>query len=488
MRQIVKKNSYSNNQSFVFWTSLAFYFLLWFLNPENKIIVLAFFGLIAIFYLRLRDIRLALLLTYLSSVIIFTGKTYLIQLIPPGIFPPDLFPLGYVKNFIISSKQIIILLMLFVLVRNIIKIKNKNKLIKFKIADLFITLFFLWLILSDLLVSRKPTISLLFSLSALEGLVLYFYLRVYLSRWRNFFNLLLVLFAAIIIFESFISFQQFIASSPVFKNIELQVNLEYFGNAADELLFRFRPVGTFDHANALASFLLIPLMLFFVMLYDRAKSFNLFVFTLGVITLVITLSRSAWIALFLSIMLTLFILEKIKHIKLHHYLQKYKLILVVFGFIVFIFFIFPRVEKSFYSFGEDEGGGYLRKQQIETTLNLIIQNPIFGVGTLMSVERSLEIDPEGIFTIFPEVVHNWYLLVVVEHGIPALCFFILFVIFSISKTVSKFQKDKDFVSRQVYSLGFVSGIFALFIVGLFQPVIWEILIILSSALINTTKS
>ena len=239
----------AKNETYVFWTTLVFYFTLWFINPGNKIIVASFVFLILIYYYKIKDIRISLLLAYLASLIVFTGKRYLIELVAPGFFPEDVFPQGHVLFFIISPKHILIFFILLLLIKDFIKGKFKKFVINR--VDVLVFLYFVWIVISDILGSIRPEISLLFSVSGLHIFILYTALRVYRKSRVGFLAMAIALFASLIVFESLISLQQFMGRSPVFKNIEAQVDIDYFGHVADEPQFRYRPSGTFNHANEL---------------------------------------------------------------------------------------------------------------------------------------------------------------------------------------------------------------------------------------------
>lgn len=478
--EVLNRVSGLRPEIFIFWTTTIFYFSLWFINPGNKIIAGSFFLLFFIFYLRLKDLRISMLLTYLVSIVIFTGKTYYIQLIPAGIFPIDLYPNGYVVPFIISPKHILAFLMFFILLRDFIV--YKLKLIRFNKADVILVCFYFWVIISDIIASRKPEISLLFSLIFTESLILYFYLRVYGKRYPKLFKSIFWIFVSIIIFQSAISFQQFINSAPIFKNIEHQVDIAYFGWAPDELQFGFRPLGTFPHANILGTWLSFLLSLMFVGLFKKSNYFLLITYIFGLIALVTTLSRSSWIGYLVSIMFILYVSEKVKRIRFPKIITKHFISLFILGTLLFIFFILPRVEKSRYSFSEDQGGGYLRLAQTKDTISLILQNPFWGVGSAMSVQEGLKVNPRGIFSLAPTTVHNWYLLVAAEHGLPALILFSIFMVLSIRSLTAKIIVSRMVSIKEYLTLGSLGGILALLVAGFFQNYFVFGLILLSLGL------
>jgi hypothetical protein len=477
----IKKIYRLDNEKYVFWITLVFYLLLWLVNPGNKIIALAFVLLIFIYYHRVRDIKVSLLFAYLASSIIFTGKRYLIELIPPGVFSEEVFPQGHVLFLVISPQQILLLLMGLFLIRDNVKFGMKK--IYYNKWDIFLLLFFIWVIFSDLVASIHPEVSLLFSVFSINLLILYFYLKSYTSKNNfNFLPILLSLFASLVIFESIISFQQLIASSPINKNIEAQIDIEYFGHTPDEPQFRFRPVGTFQHANMLGMWLSFWVSVLFSYLFKKQNNLLFTSFIFGIISLVFTLSRSSWLGVGISFMFMLWLFEKVKKIKAPAIFTKHVFLLLILSLVLFIFFVFPRAEKSIYTF--IEGGGYLRQLQIQDTLTLIIKNPVFGVGTNMNVLAGYFESPSSVFSSVALAVHNKYLLITVEQGIPALVFFLSFLTYLFRKNIVIAFQQKLLNVLSYVRIGFLGGILALIIVGLFQPFMGENLILLSFGILG----
>lgn len=474
-----------NNENYIFIVTTLYYFLVWFINPGNKIIALSFLLLMAIFYYKLKDIRLSTLFTYLVSSIVFTGKKYMIELVPPGVFPLDIYPYGYVAFLVISPKHILAVIMFLFIVRDLFK--KKLQPFQIELKEVILVSYFFWLIFSDLVISKRPEISLPFSILSLEVLILYFYIKFYFIKNNRYLSILIWLFASLIFFQSFISFQQLMGSSPVYKNLEAQVDIEYFGHAVDEPQFRFRPLGTFGHANEMGmwmSFALSLVLASFIKFPDRVFFGS---FILGVIALIMSLSRSAWIGFTASVLALLYTLEKVKKIKITvpKIFTRNIAGIAIISISVFMFFVLPRVGKSLYSFGE--GGGILRFLQVEESIRLILQNPLFGVGTAMSVQESLLFDPSGVFGQVPLAVHNWYLLITVEHGLPALTLFLLFMIISVKKTWLEVLKSKMNSLGDYLSVGIISGIISLFIIAIFQPFIGGGLILFSLGLLGSKE-
>jgi len=477
---LLKKIRQLELKVYFFITVFLFYLFLWEVNPGNKLLAVSFTGLFGFLYIRLKNFRLTLLFTYLASLIVHTGKTYTTQLIPPGLYPAEWYPQGYVAYFAITPSLILALIMGLILFRDFVT--GHLKVPKFKFYDLALFYYFSWLIISDVLGSGRPEVSVLFSIASVSFFIFYFYTRIYAKEKFGFIPALIGLFSALIVFESIISFQQFMGSSPLYKNLESQVGIEQFGSAADELEFRFRPVGTFEHANILGMWMSFCLSLIFVYFYKNSNKGLLLVFILGFVSLVMTLSRSAWLGIAVSLIFCLYVLEKLKKLKAPEIIRKYAFTLLIIFSVLFVFFIFPRVEKSLYAL--NEGGGYFRYLQIQDTLPIIFKNPLFGVGTGMSVAEGFNFNPKGFYSQVPLAIHNWYLLLLAEHGIPGLLFFIMFLWLALRENLNLIWKGKMTTDIQVVRLGFVAGALSLVIVGFFQPFMGEYLIFLAFAILR----
>jgi len=136
-----------------------------------------------------------------------------------------------------------------------------------------------------------------------------------------------------------------------------------------------------------------------------------------------------------------------------------KIILCLLLIVPLLFYSAPRVVKI--QNISDEGGGLnLRSRQASEVGELISQSPLFGTGTGLSVVKAMEKDKNGVFANFPSPIHNYYLLIAVENGLPYLGFFILFLFLSIKKLTS-YKKDLTFFS--------VVSLIAVTVIGLFQP-------------------
>lgn len=451
---------------YVFAVSSFFYIALWIINPTNKIIVASYFILYLVINLKLKDFRLSLLVTFLLSLIVFTGKTYSIQLIPPGIFPKNLYPDGHVLLFIISIRHVIAVLMAFILLSDVVKFPNKFNL---SLLDKLLCLYFFWIIFTDLCVSNKPEFSLLYSLASLDSLIMYLYIRFVVRVDKDLKKMIFWVIISMALFQCVISLQQFVYSAPTHNNLEYPVGISDFGSSPDELPFRFRPMGTFMHTNILAAWLAFYASIIFPLFYRKFSNFILGVYFVVLTILVLTLSRGAWLGYSASVFFTIYLFEKLKQKRISKTFQKVLWRYLILGILMSLFFVLPRLTSSINAFIWDEGGLFLRSSQIMEIVEVIKMNPVFGVGSQMSIQEAIKINPSGVYSQAPLTVHNWHFLVMAEHGIPALAVFLIIFITFLRRESTNILESRLIKYEDYMKIGFFSGMISIFIVGLFQP-------------------
>ena len=486
LTQLYKLIDSLNSNIYVFIVFLISYLILWLVNPSNKIIAFSVVPFFSLIYLKIRKVNVTLLLCYLFYSVIFTGKTYPIQLVPANIFPVEIFPNGYFTSIVIAPVHIVSLFMMVLLLRNLFIYKGNTKGFKLNNVDYLVLVFNLLIIISNIFASQRPDISIAISGLLLHNLILYFFVRSIELKDKKLITLIISALSAILIFQSLISFQQFVSKSPIFKNIEYQLDIEYFGKAVDEIEFTFRPLGTFIHANSLGIWISGILILLISFSYSTISSPVLIAIILGTITILMTLSRSAWLGLSGGIFFVLYVIEKIKKVILPQKITKTILVSVLVLFVPLMVLVIPRIEKSLYSFGIDYGGGYFRRIQITDGLILIKENPFFGIGTEMSVFEGITLNLNTVAASIPLAIHNWYLKLALENGIPSLIVFTSLIIITIKKSLEKITNQRKPFSFDFFIIvGLVGGIISCLISGFLQPDIGDQFLWLSLALLNS---
>lgn len=438
---------------------LVFLLIIWFIDPSNKLILLFFLIFLSVLAYLTKKLDISLVLTFFLSSFFSVGKTYFIQLLDLKKFPNliPFYPIGLVSRVQITVSDVLFtfLVIYFIII-------SYKKLIQFKkitLIDIFLVIFLFYGIFSDLIGSNNLLLSLFLKKDLFEYIFMYFFIKFGVKNHGYLFKLLLNILISLVLFEFFVVLQQFIYSSPIGKSLESIHDIEFFGQGSDELYFVFRPIGTFFHANALAMFLsaVLPFFLFY-MIRSKQYLFKL-VFILTIICLILTLSRAAWLASLISVLLILFYFEYYKKIKLIQTLNLKKILFYLILALPLLFYSIPRFNGIFSIFQEGSGLD-LRIRQTSEVVGMISQSPLFGVGTGMSVIRAIEKNPVGVFASFPSEIHNYYLLLVVENGIPYLIFFIFFLVLSFKKLIN-YRKDLAFISAVSY--------LSIIVVAFFQP-------------------
>jgi hypothetical protein len=464
---------------FVLIVNLVFYFGLLFINPSNKFIAFTFVILFLIYNYKFRNIKQSLIYCYLTGLIIISGKTYEIELIPKKVFTDPMNKDGYKVVFTISPGLIVGILMIIIMFRDaILGVKKMNT--KFYFKDLFLILYYIGILFTDTFFSKMPDVSVLVSLSGLVVLFAFFFIRFYKPSLKLFLPLVISIIASQIFFESFVALQQFVTSSPLGKSIESPIIYQSMSNAPDELSQRFRPMGTMVHANNFAAWLVFYLLILFAYNYKKANIYYFLINLFGGVVLALTLSRGAWITYFMGTLFCLYYFEKVKKIGNPYFLKNFGIGFLIIGAALILFFIFPRAEKSLNS---GRGGVEFRANQLSASSDILKNNIVFGVGTSMSLPEIVYKSPNKYFRKIPMPVHNWYVLSLIEHGFFPLLSILLFIVLTVRTEIKDLFTKGLLNEIDTFKLGFIASIFVLIIIAFLQPFLLENVIILTSAII-----
>ncbi|MDP3733220.1 MAG: O-antigen ligase family protein, partial [Candidatus Daviesbacteria bacterium] len=163
-----------------------------------------------------------------------------------------------------------------------------------------------------------------------------------------------------------------------------------------------RPYGTFPHPNVLAGYVLV------IMILLRSKKA-----ALGLITIILTMSR---VVIFTGFILGFLTLSK-----------KWKIILVVVALL-----LSPILLTRFSSLFSYDNLAILRREELlQSSWNLFLKNPIFGVGlnNFIPGQQDLISGPSR----FLQPVHNIFLLALSETGLIGLMGLIGLIFFPVFK-------------------------------------------------------
>ncbi len=185
--------------------------------------------------------------------------------------------------------------------------------------------------------------------------------------------------------------------------------------------------GTIGSANSLAMYLNFVLSMLLCVLFTKTRGiFRLAIFAIlmsGFFTELLTLSRGGWIALTLSLFISIFGLLRSL---LNSSLKASALMIVAVALLGTMTIIaVPSVRERI--FEDDHGSAYSRIPMMKVAVNMIESNPIRGVGLNNYTTEMNKYDRsrENVSYRFPYPVHNAYLIIGAESGLAALAVFLL---------------------------------------------------------------
>jgi O-antigen ligase len=231
-----------------------------------------------------------------------------------------------------------------------------------------------------------------------------------------------------------------------------------FRTTAVGLEYLSRVGGTIGGANSLAMYLNFYLPVVFCLLFCdfkiRTKVCLSCVLLLGGITEILTLSRGGWVALAFAMGVAAFSIfnERLRS------RVKSMLTLAIIALLALILILgsFQTVRKRLFS--DDYGSAYGRIPQIKIALNIIKAHPFLGVGLNNYAAEMNKYDRtrENMSYKFTFPVHNGFLLIAAESGLPAMFAFAFFMLACIKKGLSFLRAKHSCLS--LVGLGFFSGI------------------------------
>ena len=235
----------------------------------------------------------------------------------------------------------------------------------------------------------------------------------------------------------------------------------------------WRAYGTFQHPGFYGDFLILFLPVSFRFFayqgYGNKKNNLIFllIFMAGILGLFVSYARGPWIAFVISMSLMFF------YSSLRKKLKPKKLAPFAFIALFLIIFVIRYSDKVIIQFSKNSGrqsAADIRIPLDHVALRLIADRPIFGTGLAnYSFESPAYVVPEKGIPLdqLSQRVHNVYLLIASETGIPGLIFF-LWIIFIIASAAFKATKSSDSKIRNI-AFGLLAGYIAVLIAFLSSP-------------------
>lgn len=411
-----------------FFLGLVIFYLLSIFSPNKLIYFSAYFVSTLFFYLSTKNLRISLLYSLILSLFSDFGLAKSLF-----IMQPEELNLG--SGWSISPMAVFIIALL--------PFSFKNELKRIRTVDFFVLIFFL---LSFISLFIFPYTNVLYGIISLGEVTLaYFIFRIHLAK-EDLSSITKILIS-LILFQTILAGVQFLLQRPVGQVAESIITNNPYGLATIEDTNLFRLSGTFAHPNYLASFLLITIP--FLFLY-KTKNFTLnFLKLFPVLILFFTYSRASWI-IFIIIAILMFAKSILSFNKIYFSKQQ---IVIFLGVILLSFTLLsPYISKRLQSFSlafEQRGSFDVRLSTYQEALSIIQQYPLFGVGLYRSIEQYAY---NPITDTFGNIkasralgIHNTFLEIAAETGIPGLILFTLFLVFVFKhyfhlKSKSNFQK------------------------------------------------
>ncbi len=376
------------------------------------------------------------------------------------IYSFSLFRSDFFTAFLYPSEIFLIFAIFLFLIRLLFFEKNFFKIEKIEKKDLFL-IFFVLVLFFKTIFSLNFFLSIYYFLRIIEGILLYFYLKLNFSFYSKklFFGILAIGGA----FEGILALSQFLFQKSIGLYFLGEPKISYFIRNVAKFSTsngRFiRSTGTFPHANLLACFLVLSLVSFFWLWLEKKEflkkqvsrfRFGDFAFLIFLIIgifltffgLLTSFSRSGFAAGFISsLALPILFFKK----NFFYYKKRVKLLILILilfsiiGLVLFKDLIFVRVKIS-----PNEPAVSYREIYFEIGKELTQKTKFLGVGLgnyLIAVQK---------FNLFSKYnltlpwewqpVHNFYLLILDEVGIFGLVFFFLFLYLLLFEKKDRLEK------------------------------------------------
>jgi len=299
-------------------------------------------------------------------------------------------------------------------------------------------------IISSFNTKLPPVIKLTYIWYSFENLLVFIYI-VNNVKDNKTAILMIVTFLASALLQSFLAIGQYASGSSL--------GLEMFG--AREIMFiksggstLHRVVGTLAHPNALAKYLAFCVPITIALLAGPVK--NRYRILLGgtliiiVVAIVLTLSRGGMINAFVGGTLAVYICLA-RTLKNRFFPAVITVILIIVTIIPLITLVEP-IHNRFLKY--DYKTAYVRIPLNKLACNMVKHNPLLGVGlgSFRIVAHHYDNTREAVSYGFPAPVHNEFLLVASELGLPSLILFLVMIYFIFMTMIGALKEENKNIS------------------------------------------
>ncbi len=182
-----------------------------------------------------------------------------------------------------------------------------------------------------------------------------------------------------------------------------------------------RVTGVLGHSNTFAAYLTVICSICLIILFSRVRNiYKIAVFPFlfaGLISLILTFSRNGWMVFALDAIFIAYWALKTKRLSIGYVIAIASVCIFLFG-VLFASGVFDTMLTRV--FRTDEKAFDSRFDLASVALEMIQSQPFVGIGLNSFEENMIHYDPNHITHIIQQPVHNAFLLVAAESGIPAL--------------------------------------------------------------------
>jgi len=435
-------------------------------------VAVLFFGLVSlVLTLRTKNVFVSLLLVSIFTLPFFNPNKYYTVLVIRGLKLLVEFRGDYLLGYGVNISNIFIFLSMVALIREKVLKRGQTSPIftrPIKLIILSAAAFFVVGLGVSLKYSPFPEASIIWLLQYMQVFVLAFAVFYFFVNHKEKFSLIFATIFASILLQSVISLWQYLRQSSVGLPIEFERIASFFATGLDEINTLFRVSGTFHFANQLALIMLVMIILLAPYTLRAKNKLYLFGCFLGLTVIVLTQSRSIWIAT--TMVAVAFLRVYRKNIgQLAKKLGERRLLL--FGVATFVglsYVVIPRILLSFNAFYEGAGIP-IRLRMISEAAEAFWLSPAIGYGVGTNEYLLHSMFPNGVMAVFPAAVHLGFLQLALEVGILGLVFFLIPQIYILRRLFGRtLASNKKGVSLD-YKFSFLAGLSVFFVYYLFQP-------------------
>lgn len=289
--------------------------------------------------------------------------------------------------------------------------------------------------------------------------VVIYYLGKHFLAEKKIFQLTIYCLLILATFEGLLATGQFLLRRPLGRIIEENLFFSPFGETAAEDISQLRSSGTFSDPNTMAVFwlTLIPLIIIQALGKKPLIRNQLLVFmglACSLVGLVTTFSRAAWLTF--ALVFLFLVAYQLKRGSLSFKKGKPLFFLILLVFLGLPPLISQRFSSLRYSLWGQGTSGIARIKLIQESWEMIKQKPFLGVGPGNFVQNLATNNFTNLVTYFPYPVHNLYLLIAAEVGLPALVLLVIFIGSSLRNSLREISRKTDQLAA--VKLGIVGGL------------------------------